>query len=117
MESTKKEIADLNKLLPRTVLGALLDANGMLTLTCDGFVVSIQCEFALRSGARIVEIGPATIARLIGNKVERISANLVRSDYPDLLLTFSNAELHAFAPYGGEELWFVDVPGHAWISP
>jgi len=89
----------------------------MLMLTCDGFFVSIQCEYEIRPSANSGEIDPATVAKLIGIKVESISAKSVRSTYSDLILTLSNAEIHAFAPHRGEELWFIDVPGRAWISP
>ncbi len=94
---------------------------GILTLRAEKDVlVSVRCPFDVYSGGVVMNFSEAdasALTKLTGMNIQSISTREA-NQYPDLLIKLEdNIEIRARPLSAGEEMWFVDIPGVAFISP
>jgi hypothetical protein len=115
-----EQLEKIGCILPVKVLQVLYE-NEVLTLHAERkILISIRCPFIViqPGGAELFPGGDSTVLRrLQGHQIRKVAIES-RILYPDLILELdADIRLSAQAPHTGEEMWYVDVPGVAFVSP
>lgn len=114
------EITVANQAFPVKIIESHYEL-GILTLRSErNILISVRCPFDLLLKGFVAAFPEADVSQLpelAGINILSISTRKMHQ-YPDLLIQLDDdIEIHARPTNAGEEMWFVDVPGVAFLSP
>ena len=114
------ELAAANRALPVQVLEANYKTDILTLRAEEGILISIRCPFDIAFDGVLESFPGGDVRaplRLQGLDLQSLTTRHATA-YPDLLIRFDkNTEIHVRPPHSGEEMWLIDVPGIAFISP
>lgn len=115
-----KKIEELDPVLPATIAEAFYEGEILVIHADHAILISIRCPFVLKNeeGTEMFPGGNASAIQAIKGRSLLAAATEVRGTYPDLNLHLSGGfTLSARPPHSGEEMWYIDVAGVAFITP